>query len=191
MLRLGKTLQRFYIYTRNKKKEPMAESADRRGELRRRIQQLQSSLAAMEDAPAADPEPVPEVTLQSLSKQLTQAEHRIQSRFQSSERYLLQQFDDQTLASVMITGLMIATGLYVMYFLIENLMRLRRCRCPDISAGDLEVVLTAARMQIVDFGKRQEAAAQKHSDPAAAGPSAASTAPTTIVKTVVVDSCAA
>ena len=45
----------------------MAESADRRGELRRRIQQLQSSLAAMEDAPAADPEPVPEVTLQSLS----------------------------------------------------------------------------------------------------------------------------
>lgn len=145
---------------------------DRRRELQQRIHQLQQSLASIE---ASQQEPPAEATLQTVATQISNAEKRILQRFNSSERYVMQQMDDQTLASVMITGLMIASGLYVMYFLIENLFRVRRCRCPEVSSSDIEVVVAASKIQYAKYCDEQKrAAAQPPHPPQPAVPASGS-----------------
>lgn len=160
--------------------------SDRRSELRRRIQQLQSALAGLDGtgaAAAAEAEVPEEATLETLSKKMGDAERRLLGRFKSSEQFFLNQLDEQLLGTVMIVGLFILTAFYVFYFLMENLLRLRRCRCPDVSPNDWNILLQAARYQC---NKRDLEAGERNPEA-----SAAATGPApTVVKTIVLESCA-
>ena len=155
-------------------------ASDRRAELRRRIQQMQAALSSLDvpaAASAADAEPE-EVTLKSVSTQVSDAERRMLGRFNASEKFLLNQLDEQLLGTIMIVGLFILTAFYVFYFLMENLLRLRRCRCPDVTPGDWNVLLSAARCTLAQQASEAVAASAPPAPPA-----------TTIVK--IVESCAA
>lgn len=161
--------------------------ADRRSELRRTIRQLQASLAGLDErgasaSAASEPEVPEEATLESVSKKVGDTERRLLGRFNSSEKFMLNQLDEQLLGTVMIVGLFILTAFYVFYFLMENLLRLRRCRCPEVSGNDWSVLLRAARYQC-----NKEAA-----ELAAEAPSvAAAAAAPSVIKTLVVESCSA
>lgn len=137
------------------------DATERRAELRRRIQQLQTSLSQL-DARAglvADVEAGDEVTLDTMAQKLGDTERRLLNRFNAAEKFLVNQLDEQLLGSILMVGLFILTAFYVFYFLMENMLRLRRCRCPDVSLNDWTVVLRAARYQCEQENTAKAAAA--------------------------------
>lgn len=161
----------------------MASSAserERNAELRRRIQQLQAALAVLEpttSAVAASESSTEEVTLEALAHKVTETERRLLGRFNAAEKFLLNQLDEQLLGTIMIVGLFLVTAFYVFYFLMENLLRLRRCRCPDVSPENLNLMIRAAKYQCSQ---------QEQQEAATAAPAAPVAAP---VRTVVVEAC--
>lgn len=148
----------------------------RREEIRRRIQQLQATLAAMDPAVPAQAEE--DATLNSISQKVTDVERRMVNRYASAEKFLLQQMDEQLLGTIMIVGLFILTSFYVFYFLMDNLLRIRRCKCPDMTYEDLQLILKAARYTSLQ--------ANRTVMPPATVPD---TTGHTLHKTVVVESC--
>ena len=73
-------------------------------------------------------------------------ENRFMTRLQASESFMVSQLDEATLATAMLTGIFVITCFYVFYFLMDNLLRARRCRCPDLSGWHL--VVEAAKQSL-------------------------------------------
>jgi hypothetical protein len=74
-----------------------------------------------------------------LDQQLKKMEDRMMARFQASENYLTGQMEEQSLAIGMMVGIFVMSALYIFYYLIENLLRVRRCRCPQLDGWDMVV----------------------------------------------------
>lgn len=117
------------------------QEADRAERIRRQIQQLQQSLETVQE----EQQPA---SLDSIAKRLGDAERKLLSRFSASEKFMLNQLDEQLLGTVMIVGLFVFTAFYVFYFLMENMLRFHKARLPSIGQQDVDLLVRAARFTL-------------------------------------------
>jgi len=108
------------------------------------------------------------VNTRTLEIQLQKVEDRMLARFQATENYLTNQMEEQSLAIGMMVGIFVMSSLYIFYYLIENMLRIRRCRCPQLEGW--EAVVKAANFSLRVEQQQHEAAAAlaAHAAPAVA-----------------------
>jgi hypothetical protein len=75
---------------------------------------------------------------------LVSMEERILKRFNTSEVFLVNQMEEQSLAVGIMTSIIVVSALYIFYVVFEQLTRMRRCRCPT---DGWETVVKVARSQ--------------------------------------------
>jgi len=114
------------------------------GSLYDKLQKLQEAVGALiEDLPQqanADPDASGGSVVNA--NRLKKMEDRFMVRMQASEGFLVQQIEENVLASAFVVTVFMVTALYIFYILVENSLRLRRCRCP---ADGWDVVVNAAK----------------------------------------------
>jgi hypothetical protein len=81
-----------------------------------------------------------------LEKNLKSMEDRFMVRLQRSEGYMTQQLEDNVLAGSIMTIVFVLTSLYLFYILLDNTLRLRRCKCP--TEGSWDTVVNAAKLTL-------------------------------------------
>jgi hypothetical protein len=79
-----------------------------------------------------------------IMNRLKAMEERMLARINTSEVFLVNQMEEQSLAVGIMTAIVVMSALYVFYVMIEQLTRIRRCRCPT---DGWETVVKVARNQ--------------------------------------------
>lgn len=97
-----------------------------------------------------------------LEKNMKSMEDRFMVRLQKSEGYMTQQLEDNVLAGSIMTIMFVLTSLYLFYILLDNTIRLRRCKCP--TEGSWDTVVNAAKLTLA----REAAVAASNSAPVVA-----------------------
>jgi uncharacterized membrane protein (DUF106 family) len=124
---------------------------DNRNSLQSKLQGLQEALGSLLDD-LKENQPVSNVSTRFNDEKLKKMEERYMVRMQASESFLVQQMEENMLASAVMITVFILTSLYLFYILLENSLRLRRCKCP---VEGWDVVVNASKLTLA-----REAAAQ-------------------------------
>ena len=129
-----------------------SDTVDRAHEILSRMKEVSEQLSGLvgreqpEHETSRSLQPVVDTANLSLDQQLKRMEDRMLARFQASENYLTDQMEEQSLAIGMMVGIFVMSSLYIFYYLVENLLRVYRCRCPQLKGWDM--VVKAAKFSI-------------------------------------------